>query len=310
MTNRVRYLQRKYMVDLVTVLVGLLIKKANDALRQVNSNSVFASFFILVAMLIPTTNILAAPGDNVALASAGGVATQSTYYNGGWPASNCINGVTSSNSASELCHTGKNPKPNEWWDLQLPASVPIDSIVIHNRTNCCSSRILGLYILVSDTPFPSGTNAASLAAARAQSSFEFLITQNVTVTNINVGHLLGQYVRIQKSGVGVNTNSAINLLEVEVLEGSPVDLNITKAVSDESPSIGNVVTFTLTVENLGDADAANISVTDALAAGFGNISNISNSGTLNLSGGIDWLIDSLPSGTTATLSFDAEILPP
>jgi len=296
------------MAGLTTLLGGSLAQKTNRPIKRGTQFSVLAQILALVAIFIPTGNALAAPGDNVALESAGGIATQATFFNTAWPASNCINGITASNANSQLCHTGRNARPNEWWDLQLQTPVPIDNIVIHNRTRCCSSRILGLYVLVSDTPFPPGTDAASLAAARAQSTFEFLITQDVTVTNISVGQLVGQYIRIQKSGVGVNVNAAINLLEVQVFEGSAVDLSIEKSVSDESPSLGDIVTFTLTVENLGNVDATDISVNDALTAGFGNINNISHSGTLNPSGGIDWLIGSLPSGGSVTLSFDAEIL--
>lgn len=263
-----------------------------------------------VALLVCASSVVAAPGDNVALASQGGTASQSSFFNPAWPASNCINGITASNSNAQLCHSKRNSDSNEWWDVELPATVPINRIVIHNRTRCCSERILGLYVLVSDTPFPAGSDMASLNLARAQAKFEFLITADVTVTNIAVGDLPGRYVRIQKSGVGINVNSAYNLLEVQVFEGDEVDLNISKSVSDSTPNIGDTLTFTLSVENQGLSDATNFTVLDLIPAGFGSISTISHGGAINAAGQIEWSVGSLASGATLALTFQATVLPP
>ena len=252
----------------------------------------------------------AAPGDNVALASQGGIATQSSFFRTAWPASNCINGIVVSNANSQLCHSKRNSDTNEWWDVELPVSVPIDRIVIYNRTNCCTDRILGLYVLVSDTPFPAGSDMPSLNAARAQAKFEYLITSDVPVTTITVGDLKGRYVRIQKSGVGINAASAYNLLEIQVVEGNEVELSISKTVSDTTPNIDDTITFTLTIKNQGAADASNFTVSDIVPNGFQNTSAISHSGTVNTSGQIDWLIGSLPSGSSITLSFQAVVSAP
>lgn len=267
-------------------------------------------FFCGLLFLTAINQALCAPGDNVALASQGGVATQSSFWRAAWPASNCINGITASNRNAQLCHTKRNPDPNEWWDVQLPATVPIDEIVIHNRTNCCSSRILGIYVLVSDSPFPSGTDAASLNAARAQADFEYLITSNVTVTTITVGHLPGRYVRLQKSGTAVDVTSTINLLEIEVFEGEGIDLRMTKSASDSSPNIGDLITFTLTLTNFGPAEATNFTVSDLVPAGFGGVSNISHGGVLGAASAIGWQIASLQSGSSMALTFQAVVLPP
>ena len=266
-------------------------------------------FFIFC--LLAGNQVFAAPGDNVALATAGGVASQSSFFNTNWPASNCINGITITNSNAQLCHSKRFSDPNEWWDVELPSSVPIDSIVIHNRINCCTTRILDLYVLVSSTPFPPGSDAASLAAARAQATFEFLITNDVQVTSIPVGDLPGKFVRIQKSGVGINANQAYNLLEVEVFEGEEeVELSIVKTVNDTTPSIGDIVTFTLTIANAGNTDATNVSVNDIVPAGLTNITNISNGGVLTAGNQIDWTIATLAFGNSVQLTFQAEVLPP
>lgn len=252
----------------------------------------------------------AAPGDNIALQSNGSTASQSSYWTSAWPASNCTNGITASNNNGQLCHTAGNGTFYEWWDVQLPQAEPIDSIVIHNRTNCCSDRILGIYVLLSGSPFPPGNDAASLSAARAQANFEYYISVDATITTIAVGDISGQYVRLQKSGYN-NQNSAINLLEIQVFEGSEkVDVSITKSANDESPNINDVVTFTLQLANAGPSDAIDFNVSDALPAGFGIATNISNGGSVDASNKVSWTISLLPAGDSLSLTFDTVILPP
>lgn len=169
----------------------------------------------VIACADPTGNA----GENIALSSKGATATQSSFWNRGWPASNCIDGVTTSMANPALCHSAFNSNTNEWWDLKLASVSSIDSILVHNRINCCTNRIMNMYVLVSDRPFPTGSDAASLAAARAQATFEFQISSDVQITKIPVGNLAGQYIRLQKSGTD-NISNMFNLLEVQVLEGT------------------------------------------------------------------------------------------
>ena len=59
---------------------------------------------------------------------------------------------------------------------------------------------------------------------------------------------------------------------VEMEPGDPVDpvvdLKITKSVDDPSPNIGDTVTFTLLVENVGVNDASDVAITDIIPSGF------------------------------------------
>ncbi len=105
-----------------------------------------------------------------------------------------------------------------------------------------------------------------------------------------------------------------------------MDLTITKTVNDTTPNIGDTVTFSLVVENLGPNTATDISVTDIVPAGFtyvtdsmtgtpspvaGITANQSNpdSGT-----GLTWTIDSLTvspeAASSITLTFQAEVNAP
>lgn len=252
----------------------------------------------------------AAPGDNIALASNGGISTQSTYFNTDWSTSVCIDGVTEDNGNSALCHSHRDSGGNSWWDLQLANSAPIDSIVIYNRVSCCSERMLNMYVLVSSTPFPAGDDAASLTAARAQASFEYQITEDVPITTITLNSHVGQYIRLQQAGPPHNTHLVYNFKEIQVFEGlEPVDLAITKNVNNTTPNINDVLTFTLDIENVGTYDAIDVTVNDTLPDGLGSASNISNGGALVSPNTVSWSIPLIGVGVTLSLTFDAVVLP-
>ena len=84
------------------------------------------------------------------------------------------------------------------------------------------------------------------------------------------------------------------------------ELAIVKSVSDTSPSIGDTVRFTLTVENNAIHPAVNFIVTDNIPAGFNSVSNISHSGALT-GNSLQWVIPSLAMGGSINLTFDAVV---
>ncbi|MEL6812127.1 MAG: gliding motility-associated C-terminal domain-containing protein, partial [Bacteroidota bacterium] len=65
------------------------------------------------------------------------------------------------------------------------------------------------------------------------------------------------------------------------------DLSLTKSVSNLTPEVGEVVTFTLQIDNDGPDTATGVAVEDIVPSGFNNITNISNSGVLTANV-IDW----------------------
>ncbi|WP_406683381.1 gliding motility-associated C-terminal domain-containing protein [Seonamhaeicola sp. MEBiC1930] len=86
------------------------------------------------------------------------------------------------------------------------------------------------------------------------------------------------------------------------------DLSINKTVSDATPNVGDVVTFTITISNAGTVAATNVSVQDVLPIGYSNVSSISNSGTETVTNQIDWTGLAVPLGVdTVTLSFNATV---
>lgn len=93
----------------------------------------------------------------------GGTASMSSTYPGGL-ASYAIDGNTNGNwSGGSVAHT-MTTTDTEWLTIDLGSSELIDGIRIWNRTDCCSNRLSDAYIMVSDTPFPSGTDVDSALA--------------------------------------------------------------------------------------------------------------------------------------------------
>ncbi len=82
-------------------------------------------------------------------------------------------------------------------------------------------------------------------------------------------------------------------------------------MDDTSPNVGDTVTFTLTVSNAGPDTATNISVEDTVPTGFTYVA-------ASISGGdarddsaaplLTWTINSLASGASVDLTFQAEVL--
>lgn len=64
--------------------------------------------------------------------------------------------------SGSVSHTSRDDQP--WWQVDLGAIHELDSIVVWNRTDCCTWRLADFWVLVSDQPFGAG----SVDALRAQ----------------------------------------------------------------------------------------------------------------------------------------------
>ncbi|WP_425614647.1 SpaA isopeptide-forming pilin-related protein [Anatilimnocola sp. NA78] len=84
------------------------------------------------------------------------------------------------------------------------------------------------------------------------------------------------------------------------------DLELTKDVSDNAPNVGDQVTFTITVSNLGPDGATGIEVTDLLPAGLTFVSETVSQGTYDEGTGI-WLVGNIAANADATLTVTATV---
>ncbi len=86
------------------------------------------------------------------------------------------------------------------------------------------------------------------------------------------------------------------------------DLSISKAVSNTTPNVGDVVAFTITLSNGGTVAATGVSVQDVVPVGYSNVTNISGTGTETVTNQVDWTALSVPVGVnTVVLSFNATV---
>jgi len=106
--------------------------------------------------------------------------------------------------------TSTNRDTNAWWQVDLGASKAIDSIVIWNRTDCCSSRLSDYWVFLSDTPFgPSDTPATLQKRAGIWKSHQ-TVAPNPSTT-LRTDGAKGRFVRVQLTGTDY-----LSLAEVQV----------------------------------------------------------------------------------------------
>jgi uncharacterized repeat protein (TIGR01451 family) len=84
------------------------------------------------------------------------------------------------------------------------------------------------------------------------------------------------------------------------------DLVVTKAVDNTRPNVGDVVTFTVRVTNIGPDAANGISINDALPAGLAFVSANPSQGTYAGATGV-WTVGTVPTSGTATLQLTARV---
>jgi uncharacterized repeat protein (TIGR01451 family) len=89
--------------------------------------------------------------------------------------------------------------------------------------------------------------------------------------------------------------------------GPLADLSLTQTVSNTSLLVGNPVTFTITLNNSGPANATGVKVKDLLPAGINFTNATSSMGTYNSQTGI-WDVGNVASGSNATLTLTGTIL--
>jgi alpha-L-fucosidase 2 len=144
--------------------------------------------------------------------AAGKPASQSSEGYGG-VASRAVDGNTDGNwGAGSVTHTAAAGSPEPWWQVDLQAALPIHSIQIWNRTDCCAERLTDYYVLVSSEPFTSNSLAETLEQPGV-TAFHQASTAG-RPTSIYPDELTGRYIRIQLTG-----NAPLSLAEVEVFSG-------------------------------------------------------------------------------------------
>lgn len=169
-----------------------------------------------------------------------GTATQNSNYNSTLIAAQAING----NLGYPEAHTAGGTA-NDWWEVDLGELERIDEVKIWNRTACCSDRLSNMFVLISDTPFPSNTD---LEAAQVNATFSAQLGDMNGLISVQVPFgIEGRYIRIQKSGTNPGGNW-INIYELQALEYTFCDIN--------SNGIPNYLDLDSDGDNCSDANEA------------------------------------------------------
>ena len=138
---------------------------------------------------------------------AGSVATGLIGRSGGWIDAFGLQCPTDGDGV--ISHTQNDI--NAWWELDLGRVVDIDSVVIFNRTDCCTERLSDFHLLVSNQPFNSKDLDSTIAQAGV---FNRVVNGAAESQTDLVVSRSGRYLRVQlDSG---NNPGALHMAEVQV----------------------------------------------------------------------------------------------
>jgi uncharacterized repeat protein (TIGR01451 family) len=117
-------------------------------------------------------------------------------------------------------------------------------------------------------------------------------------------------VKCVASVVGALGISAIvPVAQITFAGAGAADLAVTKSVSNPAPSVGDAVTFTITLTNNGPDLAGGVAVTDQLPAGLTFVSATPSQGTYEAGSGF-WVVGTMAAGSTTTLTIQAQVVAP
>jgi uncharacterized repeat protein (TIGR01451 family) len=132
-------------------------------------------------------------------------------------------------------------------------------------------------------------------------------SRTITATFAVPSGLTGNASNSASVSSSTNDPSSSNNTSTATLLVSPkADLSLTKTVSKTNPIVGENITYTITLSNLGASDANTIVAKDQLPVGLTLISSNPSLGVYNSSTG-NWTIPTLSANSSATLSLVARV---
>jgi uncharacterized repeat protein (TIGR01451 family) len=167
--------------------------------------------------------------------------------------------------------------------------------------------------LVSATPsqgsYDSGTGVWTVVTLLNGASATLTITATVTSagTKINTAEVTASDLFDPDSAVNNHDPTEDDQASVSVTPLQEfADLGLTKTVDNPTPNVGDTITFTITLNNAGPANATNVAVSDLLPAGLAFVSATANQGIYDPGSGT-WLVGTVLIGTPVTLQIQARV---
>ncbi|QOG01502.1 gliding motility-associated C-terminal domain-containing protein [Flavobacterium sp. MDT1-60] len=194
---------------------------------------------------------------------------------------------------------------------------------LNNITNGCESATrLGITVnfendalvqLASTDDTPCVFQGVTYSIANGKSNYVWSVT-NGTITS--GGGTADGSATISWSDIGpgkvtvtyINTCDETTTKTLNVTVATCSDLTITNTVSNPTPNFGEQITFTITVNNVGQGNFINTVVSDLLPSGYDLVSSSTTAGTYNPTTSL-WTIPTLNAGQSVTLTIVAEVLP-
>ncbi|MFT3795944.1 gliding motility-associated C-terminal domain-containing protein [Flavobacterium sp.] len=145
---------------------------------------------------------------------------------------------------------------------------------------------------------------------------DYVWTVSPNGTIVQGGQLTDNYARVAWMAMGqgnvdvsyYNSCSGITNADRDINIETCSDLTITKTVDNPTPNIDDIVTFTITVNNVGSGEFHDLNVNETLPNGYAFVSAAASVGTYsNVSG--TWTIPLLEADQTAILTVSVTVLP-
>ncbi|MFH6948586.1 gliding motility-associated C-terminal domain-containing protein [Flavobacterium sp. FlaQc-51] len=210
----------------------------------------------------------------------------------------------------------------------LAANTPLTATTyyaaaLNNTTNGCESATRlavtiafendALVPITATDDTPCVFQGITYSIANGKSDYVWSIT-NGTITS-GGGNADGS-VTVSWSDIGpgkvevkyVNTCNETTTKTLNVTVATCSDLTITNTVSNPTPNFGEQITFTVTVNNVGQGNFINTIVSELLPSGYDLVSASTTAGTYDLGTQL-WTIPALNAGQSVVLTIVAEVLP-
>jgi gliding motility-associated-like protein/uncharacterized repeat protein (TIGR01451 family) len=128
---------------------------------------------------------------------------------------------------------------------------------------------------------------------------------DATLNIVSIVNATGTYANTATvSSVTPDGNTADNTSTVTPVPSPLSNVSVVKTVDNAAPVVGSNVVFTIRAANAGPSEAANVTATDVLPAGYSFVSATPSVGTYDQGTGI-WTIGNLANGADATLNIVA-----
>ena len=188
------------------------------------------------------------------------------------------------------------------------------TIVITNRGPLTASSVQvyeplapGLTFLTnaaSRGSYTTNTRVWTVGVLTNNTAATLTITAQVSSSQSYIGTSITNTAAISSSSLAdlASTNNEASA----VITVSAAELGVTKAASDDTPLIGDVVVFTIGITNSGPNAADAITLYDLLPSGFGFASATPSQGAYNPASGV-WTVGTLNLGAYASLTINASV---